>query len=185
MTLNLHVFSAVVSEEPECRVDRDCPSQLVCIGDTCQNPCVVNNPCIGSQQCVVQDNGGSYRSVACECPAGLIYGDRGECIQGRKICRIHFPDFKCFFILGTGENECRRNEDCRQSEVCHTGTCVNACLVFKCAPYATCETTVHDTICTCIPGYTGDGKIACNLSKNFLNALLNCIANDYFYSSTY
>ena len=88
MTLNLHVFSAVVSDDPECRLDSDCPAQLVCISETCQNPCVVNNPCIGSQQCVVQDNGGSYRSVACECPAGLIYGDRGECIQGKFLCQL-------------------------------------------------------------------------------------------------
>ena len=99
LTLNLHVISAVVSEEPECRIDQDCPPQLVCIGETCQNPCVVNNPCIGSQQCVVQDNGGSYRSVACECPAGLIYGDRGECIQGRKPEGFISHIFLCIFIL--------------------------------------------------------------------------------------
>ena len=75
------------------------------------------------------------------------------------------------FFTAEGENECRRNEDCRQSEVCHTGSCLNACLVFKCAPFATCATTVHDIRCTCLPGYTGDGRNVCNRSKFVLNAL--------------
>ena len=156
------VISAIISEEPECRVDKDCPSQMTCMRETCQNPCIVSNPCIGSQKCVVKDTFSSLRSVACECPEGLIYGGNGECIQG------------------TGENECRRNEDCRISEVCHTGTCINACLVLKCAPYATCQTTVHDIQCTCISGFTGDGRVACNRCKfllkgGFLNHLLKML----------
>ena len=120
---------------------------MTCMSERCQNPCLVNNPCIGSQKCVVKDTFSDLRSVACECPSGLIYGGNGECIKGEA------------------ESECRRNEDCRISEVCHTGTCINACLVLKCAPYATCQTTVHDIQCTCIPGFTGDGKVACNRSK--------------------
>ena len=129
---------------------------MTCMRETCQNPCIVSNPCIGSQKCVVKDNFSSLRSVACECPEGLIYGGNGECIHG------------------TGENECSRNEDCRISEVCHTGTCINACLVFKCAPYATCQTTVHDVQCTCISGYTGDGKIACDRSKFLVLSQIVC-----------
>ena len=149
-------FLAIELEEPECRVDKDCPPQMTCMRETCQNPCIVSNPCIGSQKCVVKDNFSSLRSVACECPEGLIYGGNGECIHG------------------TGENECSRNEDCRISEVCHTGTCINACLVFKCAPYATCQTTVHDVQCTCISGYTGDGKIACDRSKFLVLSQIVC-----------
>ena len=83
----LHVcilFTAVISEEPECRIDADCPTQLTCIRETCQNPCLVQNPCVGSQTCVVKDIGTSLRSVACECPEGLLYGDNGECIK----CKI-------------------------------------------------------------------------------------------------
>ena len=76
------IFSAVITEEPECRVDADCPRQLTCIRETCQNPCLVQNPCVGSQNCVVKDIGSSLRSVACECPEGLLYGDNGECIKG-------------------------------------------------------------------------------------------------------
>ena len=79
----MFVFSAVIVEKPECRVDADCPRQLTCIRETCQNPCLVQNPCVGSQTCVVKDSGSSLRSVACECPEGLIYGDAGECTIGR------------------------------------------------------------------------------------------------------
>ena len=80
----LHVFilfTAVISEKPECRIDADCPTQLTCIREICQNPCLVQNPCVGSQTCVVKDIGTSLRSVACECPEGLLYGDNGECIK--------------------------------------------------------------------------------------------------------
>ena len=76
------IFSAVIAEEPDCRLDRDCPLKLTCMRETCQNPCIVSNPCIGSQKCVVKDNFSSLRSVACECPEGLIYGGNGECIHG-------------------------------------------------------------------------------------------------------
>ena len=82
LTLKLHVFSAVVSEEPECRVDRDCPPQLTCMRETCLNPCVVSNPCSPSQQCVVTDTQTSVRSVACICPEGTLAGYGGNCETG-------------------------------------------------------------------------------------------------------
>jgi len=72
---------AIVTEQPECRVDPDCPSKLACISQTCQNPCVVNNPCSNSQKCVVIDSQPS-RSVACICPEGSVFGGDGICTQG-------------------------------------------------------------------------------------------------------
>ena len=83
MKLSKIFFVAVIAEDPECRVDADCPSQFTCLSESCQNPCIVNNPCRGSQTCVVKDAGTSLRSVACECPDGLLYGDNGECIKGK------------------------------------------------------------------------------------------------------
>ena len=74
---------AIVSEQPECRVDSDCPSTLACISETCQNPCVVNNPCSNSQKCVVIDSQPS-RSVACICPEGSVFGGNGICTQGMR-----------------------------------------------------------------------------------------------------
>ena len=61
--------------------------------------------------------------------------------------------------------ECVRNEDCRTPEVCHTGTCLDACLVKDCAVNAICKSTVHDITCICREGFTGDGRSFCNRCK--------------------
>ena len=78
------LFAAIISEEPECRVDKDCPPQMTCMQERCQNPCLVNNPCSRSQKCVVIDTHSSYRSVACVCPEGTVFSDRGYCQKGNN-----------------------------------------------------------------------------------------------------
>jgi len=84
---------AVISEEPECRIDQDCPSKLACIAKTCQNPCSVNNPCQYDQRCVVVDSQPS-RSVACICPDGAVIDASGKCSKGD-----HFLLFYCHTIV--------------------------------------------------------------------------------------
>ena len=69
--------------EPECRVDQDCPSKLACIDERCQNPCQINNPCTGNQRCVVSDTLPT-RTVACVCPEGTVFSDRGNCQEGNE-----------------------------------------------------------------------------------------------------
>ena len=139
--------------EPECRIDEDCPRDHACIGASCQNPCTLNNPCSRSQRCVVE-NTLPVRTVACVCPNGFVQGTGGDCVKV------------------TATPECYRNEDCRTPEVCHTGSCLDACLVYDCAPDAICSTTVHDIECTCRPGFTGDGRSYCSRGKLALNSLL-------------
>ena len=75
---------AIIAEEPECRIDQDCPSKLACISQTCQNPCTVNNPCQFDQRCVVIDSQPS-RSVACVCPEGTVFENNGKCTKGSHI----------------------------------------------------------------------------------------------------
>ena len=82
LTLKLHVFSAVVSEEPECRFDQDCPAQLTCMSETCQNPCTLNNPCTSSQTCVVSNDASRLRTVSCVCPVGQVVTNDGNCKKG-------------------------------------------------------------------------------------------------------
>ena len=77
-----HIIAPRPEPEPECRVDRDCPSQMACIDERCQNPCRVANPCTGSQQCLVTDTLPT-RTVACACPQGFVFGSNGECKQGK------------------------------------------------------------------------------------------------------
>ena len=90
----MHVFplilSAIELEDPECRVDIDCPPQMTCMSETCRNPCIVNNPCSRSQQCVVTDTFTSFRSVACICPEGTLAGYGGTCESGKH----HYILFK-------------------------------------------------------------------------------------------
>ena len=80
---NIHKkLLAIKIEEPECKVDQDCPSKLACINRECQNPCFLNNPCQGNQQCVVKDTV-PIRTVACICPEGMVFTDRGHCQTGK------------------------------------------------------------------------------------------------------
>ena len=72
---------AIKIDEPECRVDQDCPSKLACIDERCQNPCQINNPCTGNQRCVVSDTLPT-RTVACVCPDGTVFSDSGNCQEG-------------------------------------------------------------------------------------------------------
>ena len=65
----------------------------------------------------------------------------------------------------TAVPQCSSNQECRTSEVCHTGSCINACLIFKCGANAICSTTVHDVACTCQQGFTGNGRDGCILCK--------------------
>ena len=78
-----YTFIAIKIQEPECRVDADCASLLACIGESCQNPCRVNNPCFGNQRCEVTDSLPT-RTIACVCPNGQVFGDNGECKSGKK-----------------------------------------------------------------------------------------------------
>lgn len=61
--------------------------------------------------------------------------------------------------------ECFRDDDCRIPEVCHTGSCVDACIIKKCGENAICSTTIHDIACTCRQGFTGNPRSGCSLCK--------------------
>lgn len=70
-----------VITEPECRTDDDCASKLSCIGEKCQNPCRLKNPCEGNQICEVFDTS-PIRTVTCSCPEGLLMTAQGSCQDG-------------------------------------------------------------------------------------------------------
>ena len=162
---------AVVAEDPECRVDADCFSGLACIRDRCQNPCQLSNPCRAGQKCVVEDTL-PLRTMACICPDGFYIGDSGECIQGMD--ELWLPKYiwknakKNNVFTVTAVSQCRIHPDCRTTEQCHTGTCLDACRVEQCGTNAICTSRDHSIICTCPPNYTGDARIACYPSEYHL-----------------
>lgn len=65
----------------------------------------------------------------------------------------------------TAVSQCRIHPDCRTTEQCHTGTCLDACRVEQCGTNAICTSRDHSIICTCPPNYTGDARIACYPSE--------------------
>ena len=79
LLFNLVVVDVI--QEPECKIDADCRSMHACIGEICQNPCLISNPCRPGQECVVEDTL-PIRTMACICPDGFYIGDNGECVQG-------------------------------------------------------------------------------------------------------
>ena len=61
--------------------------------------------------------------------------------------------------------QCIVDSDCRTTEQCHSGNCLNACYVDKCGVNAICNARQHASTCSCPPNYTGDPKKACYPSK--------------------
>ena len=169
---------AIVTETPECRIDRDCPSKLACISESCQNPCKVNNPCSNSQKCVVIDSQPS-KSVACVCPEGAVFGSNGQCTQG-IIFGLHVTiylyifcplklDAWCslYFNAVQVRPQCVVNEDCQNPDICQLGNCIDACRATSCGINAVCTSASHRAECKCLQGYRGDPFTACSPCKRW------------------
>ena len=152
-------------------MDRDCPPKLTCMSETCQNPCLITNPCSRSQQCVVTDTRTSFRSVACICPEGTLAGNGGTCESGNQIyCLLeHMMHAECYlFLLVTAKPQCESDFDCQFDQKCSQGNCVPACSLVSCGVNAFCSPKNHRGICECIPEYFGNPAIACNKGMLFL-----------------
>ena len=181
LTLNLHVISAVVSEEPECRVDRDCPPQLTCMRETCLNPCHTQNPCSFVQECVVTDSFNDIRSVACVCPKGTIAGQSGTCLKGNSFSLLGNAsaclEYHVFFPVDA-RPQCVQDQECNERELCYQGSCILACSRVACGQNAICMSEYHKGVCKCLSGYFGNPDIGCkkgifySLEKNFYRCMI-------------
>lgn len=69
------------------------------------------------------------------------------------------------YLLVEVKPECEINEDCPSSDVCHQGSCQDACRFQTCGANAECSTTRHRARCTCLPGFSGDPYTACSSRK--------------------
>ena len=156
-------FSAVIADDPECRVDADCPPSLTCMSETCKNPCITNNPCSSSQQCIVTNTQTSIRSVACICPEGTLAGYGGRCEQGNELtCLLHqWMAFWHFIFTVIATPECSVDAECGFTEKCQSGTCIPACKLISCGKNAQCTAQAHNARCECLPGYQGDPYSEC------------------------
>jgi hypothetical protein len=78
-------------EEPECRIDVDCPSRLACIKNECVDPCKELTPCSPTAQCQVIDTV-PVRTMTCTCPEGWVPNIDGECRPGKHQTKHKIQD---------------------------------------------------------------------------------------------
>lgn len=52
--------------------------------------------------------------------------------------------------------ECTSHDDCGDPQICHQGSCQNACRFQQCGANAICSASRHVARCECLPGYRGD-----------------------------
>uniref|UniRef100_A0A8D8TXE6 Neurogenic locus notch homolog protein 1 n=1 Tax=Cacopsylla melanoneura TaxID=428564 RepID=A0A8D8TXE6_9HEMI len=130
----------LASPEPECRLDRDCPSQHACINSQCVNPCIELSPCARSARCEVLDSL-PVRTMVCTCPEGWVPDNYGEC--------------KPVIIPPPG---CVADSECPSNQTCMNRMCRDPC---DCGPNAQCYVSNHRPVCSCIPGYDGNPNIGC------------------------
>lgn len=115
--------------ETSCNSDQDCPSNEAC-GDSqlCQDPCSISSSfCEPNKRCEVRQ----HRPI-CVCQYGFTLNSAGEFIcAGRRI-------------------ECRSQEDCLPSQMCHENKCVNPCAALEpCPPKKKCAIFNHQPVCIC------------------------------------
>ena len=176
---------AIYPTEPECYLDKDCPYPMSCLDNHCQNVCQRRNPCEGNLQCSVVDTPSSKRIVACSCPAGYVTVMHDYCEQG-----IHLNDV--FVISLTNavyfsvevEPQCTQHVECQDFQICHQGSCQNACRFHACGLNSICSAQNHVAKCECLPGYDGaNPNVECSLRELLNSSCLKlnvCMVNFTF-----
>ena len=151
--------------ETGCLVHSDCNPGLACEKEQCVNPCIVANPCTGSKTCTVSSSRPGDPVVACLCPSGLVSGEYGICEPGMKELKAFWVELMWLSILVTGVPQCTSNSECLDQEVCHQGSCQNACMFKECGSNAKCSATNHQASCDCYSGFSGTPDVECYKSK--------------------
>lgn len=134
-------------DRPECLQDLDCPYNLACRNERCEDPCNCGSKAI----CHVDNH-----RAQCSCPPGYTGN----------------PITECRFVPPIIPPQCKMDADCPSKLACFSGNCKNPCLETKpCGANAECS--VVDTLplrtmsCLCLPGYVGDADVECKLGKHF------------------
>ncbi|ROT61483.1 hypothetical protein C7M84_020735 [Penaeus vannamei] len=60
-----------------------------------------------------------------------------------------------------GSPTCKDNYNCKDTQLCYGGVCVDGCSVSKCGYKAQCHTVHHIPMCTCVPGHRGNPLTEC------------------------
>jgi len=146
-------FGHFPAPKPECTSDPECPTNLACIQERCQNPCFTT-VCGTNAECNVNN----HRAV-CICRAGYI-GDPYTICEERKFV---FNLISCLenrkyiyvsnYCLLAG---CKSDSECPLTQTCINRECVDPCPLERCGVNALCSARNHRAVCTCPPGYRPD-----------------------------
>lgn len=160
---------------PECVINGDCPAQLACINNKCQNPCI--DSCGTGAECHVISH-----TVSCVCPPSYTGNPFVQCVPHEKeILNPCEPspcaaNAECIHRNGVGacrciqdyfgnpyegcRPECVLQSDCPPDKACIRNKCENPCKGV-CGLDAECLPVNHVPTCICPAGYTGDPFSAC------------------------
>lgn len=148
--------------KPACKQNADCASELACINQHCENPCV-KSTCGLNTECYVENHGTFCKCiknffgnplVECSLKAPTPInpcesnpcGGNATCLQqnGVAICQC-LPDYTGNPYEGC-KPECSFNSDCRSNRSCIRNKCQDPCLG-ACSPNEKCQVTDHTPYC--------------------------------------
>lgn len=162
----------------ECEINDDCSSILACVRNKCIDPCV--GTCGSYALCEV-----TKHIPLCTCPAGYTgdpfflcreepvtapprtnpcvpspCGPNSQCreINNQAVCSC-LPNY-----IGSPPScrpECVVNSECSPQMACLNQKCSDPC-PNTCGIEASCRTIIHNPICSCPHGYTGDPFSRCS-----------------------
>ena len=168
---------------PECTSNSECSSNLACMNQKCQNPCV--GACASSAECKVVSH-----TTICICPQGTTGDPLVQCVEKQQDypiqtytpcspnpCGIHAF---CREQNGAGactceqdyigdpyqgcRPECILSSDCPSHLACINSKCKDPC-PGTCAQNAFCQVVNHVATCSCDVGFTGDGYRYCQVQR--------------------
>lgn len=159
----------------------DCPSQLACLRQKCEDPCP--GTCGINARCQVVNH-----SPICSCPP-LTTGDPFiRCIDSpeqpildetepcnpspcgaNSECRVVNNHAACSCVSGMKglppncRPECTDNSECPFNLACINYHCKNPC-INVCGSFSECRVMNHQAMCYCSHGNTGDPFLGCSPS---------------------
>lgn len=127
--------------KPECSTNEDCPYNLICRQEKCEDPC---NCGLGAL-CLVTNH-----IPQCSCPPGSTGN----------------PLLSCKAAILEPQPDCTVDAECSSKLACFSGVCKNPCHVTKpCGKNAEClvvdSLPLRTMSCICLPGFIGDANIEC------------------------
>ncbi|KAG7155061.1 Neurogenic locus Notch protein-like 4, partial [Homarus americanus] len=130
-----------------CGENSDCWGDEVCWDGECVDGCALVR-CGYKAQCATV----RHRPV-CTCLSGHRGNPLVECLPQLGVLTPRPP---------TSSSECRTNRQCGEMELCHSGSCVDPCVVGSpCGLNAECTVRRHRPRCWCPQGYQGDPHLLC------------------------